>query len=196
MLRELKIQMKTHYDINDSLGYRWKSVANFFINIVFCVFFVKLKPVVFEIMITKPDYKPFPHPTAWWAGWQSHWQWRWRRISWELCTCSGSAETQIFRRPANTWGPGRRRTTPSGRPREGYQWSSQRRHPAGRMVTSSNEDIPRVSGHLCGKFTGDRWIPRTNASEGGALMFSLICSWINGWVNIGEAGDSRHHRAH
>ena len=30
----------------------------------------------------------------------------------------------------------------------------------------------------------------------GALMFSLICSWINGWVNNGEAGDLRRHRAH
>ena len=30
----------------------------------------------------------------------------------------------------------------------------------------------------------------------GALMFSLICTWINGWVNNGEAGDSRHHRSH
>ena len=30
----------------------------------------------------------------------------------------------------------------------------------------------------------------------GALMFSLICSWINGWVNNREAGDLRHHRAH
>ena len=30
----------------------------------------------------------------------------------------------------------------------------------------------------------------------GALMFSLICVWINGWVNNGEAGDFRHHRAH
>ena len=29
-----------------------------------------------------------------------------------------------------------------------------------------------------------------------ALMFSLICVWINGWVNNGEAGDLRHHRAH
>ena len=29
-----------------------------------------------------------------------------------------------------------------------------------------------------------------------ALMFSLICAWINGWVNNGEAGDSRRHRAH
>ena len=30
----------------------------------------------------------------------------------------------------------------------------------------------------------------------GALMFSLICTRINGWVNNGEAGDLRRHRAH
>ena len=30
----------------------------------------------------------------------------------------------------------------------------------------------------------------------GALIFSLICAWINGWVNNREAGDLRHHRAH
>ena len=30
----------------------------------------------------------------------------------------------------------------------------------------------------------------------GALMFSLIYVWINGWVNNGEAGDLRCHRAH
>ena len=29
-----------------------------------------------------------------------------------------------------------------------------------------------------------------------ALIFSLICAWINGWVNNHEAGDLRHHRAH
>ena len=29
-----------------------------------------------------------------------------------------------------------------------------------------------------------------------ALMFSLICAWINSWVNNGEAGDLRHHHAH
>ena len=29
-----------------------------------------------------------------------------------------------------------------------------------------------------------------------ALMFSLICAWINGWVNNCEAGDLRRHRAH
>ena len=30
----------------------------------------------------------------------------------------------------------------------------------------------------------------------GALMFSLICVWLNGWVNNGEAGDLRRYRAH
>ena len=30
----------------------------------------------------------------------------------------------------------------------------------------------------------------------GALMFSLICGWIDGWVNNREAGDLRRHRAH
>ena len=30
----------------------------------------------------------------------------------------------------------------------------------------------------------------------GVLMFSLICAWINGWVNNREAGDLRRHRTH
>ena len=30
----------------------------------------------------------------------------------------------------------------------------------------------------------------------GALMFSLICAWINAWVNNRETGDLRRHRAH
>ena len=30
----------------------------------------------------------------------------------------------------------------------------------------------------------------------GALKFSLICVWINGWVNNREAGDLRRYRAH
>ena len=29
-----------------------------------------------------------------------------------------------------------------------------------------------------------------------ALMFSLICAWMNSWVNNGEAGDFRCHHAH
>ena len=30
----------------------------------------------------------------------------------------------------------------------------------------------------------------------GAVMFSLICTWINSWVNNPEAGELRRHRAH
>ena len=30
----------------------------------------------------------------------------------------------------------------------------------------------------------------------GALIFSLICVWINGWVNNREVGDMRRYRAH
>ena len=30
----------------------------------------------------------------------------------------------------------------------------------------------------------------------GALMFSLICAWINGWVNNRGVGDLRRHRSH
>ena len=50
-------------------------------------------------------------------------------------------------------------------------------------MTSSNGNIFRVTDPLCGEFTGHRWIPRTKGQWRGALMFSLICAWINGWVN-------------
>ena len=33
------------------------------------------------------------------------------------------------------------------------------------MMTSSNGNIFRVTGHLCGEFTGHRWIPCTKASD-------------------------------
>ena len=39
-------------------------------------------------------------------------------------------------------------------------------------------------------------IPTQIPTWRGALIFSLICAWINGWVNNGEAGDLRCHRAH
>ena len=60
------------------------------------------------------------------------------------------------------------------------------------MMTSSNGKIFRVTGPLCGEFTGLRWIPLTNASD--AELWSA--SWINGWVNKREAGGLRRHRAH
>ena len=63
------------------------------------------------------------------------------------------------------------------------------------MMTSSNGNIFRVTGPLCGEFTGHRWIPLTKASDA-ELMLSLICAWANGWVNNLEAGDLRRRRAH
>ena len=60
------------------------------------------------------------------------------------------------------------------------------------MMTSSKGNIFRVTGHLCGEFTG----PPTNGKWRGALMFSLTCEWINGWVNNRGEVDLRRYRAH
>ena len=39
------------------------------------------------------------------------------------------------------------------------------------MMTSSNGNIFHVTGHLCGEFTGHRWIPRTKANDGELWCF-------------------------
>ena len=52
-----------------------------------------------------------------------------------------------------------------------------------------------ATGHLCGEFTGHRWIPRAKASDAELWCFK-ICAWINDCVNNGEAGDLRRYRAH
>ena len=47
--------------------------------------------------------------------------------------------------------------------------------------------------------TGNSPVPVNSLHKGqwrGALIFSLICVWINGWVNNREAGDWRRYRAH
>ena len=59
----------------------------------------------------------------------------------------------------------------------------------GIMMTSSNENIFRVTGNLCGEFPSQRPVTRSP-------MFSLICVWINNWVNNRAAGDSRRYRTH
>ena len=50
------------------------------------------------------------------------------------------------------------------------------------------DDVIMPSPHLVCYSSKDQWC--------GALMSSLICAWINGWVNNGEAGDLRCHCAH
>ena len=64
------------------------------------------------------------------------------------------------------------------------------------MMTSSNGNIFRVAGHLCGEFTGPRWIPHTKASDAELWYFLWICVGLNGWVNNRETGDLRPYRAH
>ena len=46
---------------------------------------------------------------------------------------------------------------------------------------------------------GNSSVPVNSPHKGqwrGALMFCLICAWINDWVNNREAGDLRRHRGH
>ena len=62
------------------------------------------------------------------------------------------------------------------------------------MKTSSNGNIFRVTGPLCGEFTSHRWIPLTKTSDT-ELWYFLWSPLING-VNSREAGDLRWHRAH
>ena len=45
------------------------------------------------------------------------------------------------------------------------------------MMTSSNGNIFLVTGHLCGEFTGHRWIPRTKASDASLVFMRRIQRW-------------------
>ena len=56
-------------------------------------------------------------------------------------------------------------------------------------MTSSNGNIFRVTGHLCGEFTGPGEFPAQRPVTRSFDDF-LICARINGWVNNGEAGDA------
>ena len=56
-------------------------------------------------------------------------------------------------------------------------------------MTSSNGNIFRVTGPLCGEFTSHRWIPLIKGQWRRVLIFSLIYAWIIGWVNNRETGD-------
>ena len=63
------------------------------------------------------------------------------------------------------------------------------------MMTSSNGNIFRVTGHLCGEFTGPRWIPRAKASDAELWCFFDL-RLNNGWVNNREAGDLKRYCAY
>ena len=54
------------------------------------------------------------------------------------------------------------------------------------VMTSSNGKIFRVTGHLCGEFTGDRWIPHTKASDICSAQSPYLeqCVWFIGPLGI------------
>ena len=68
-------------------------------------------------------------------------------------------------------------------------FSSQGRY----MMTLSDGYVFRVTGPFCGEFIGHRWIHLTDQWHG-ALMFSFICAWTNGWVNNRAPGDLKTNR--
>ena len=62
-------------------------------------------------------------------------------------------------------------------------------------MTSSNGNIFRATGPLCGEFTGDRSIPRKKpVTRSFDFFFDLRLK--KGRVNNGDAGDLRRHLAH
>ena len=63
------------------------------------------------------------------------------------------------------------------------------------MITSSGWDIFRVTGILCGEFTGHRWIPRTKASD--ADLWCFLWSVLDMRLSKQSRGwRFRRHRAH
>ena len=70
------------------------------------------------------------------------------------------------------------------------------------IMTSSNGNIFRVTGHLCGEFTGNQWITRTRASD--AELWSFLWSvdlclnkrlskrWWGWWFETSSRPSWRH----
>ena len=63
-------------------------------------------------------------------------------------------------------------------------------------MTSSNGSIFRVTGLLCGEFTGHRWIPHTKANDSELWCFLWSAPKKNSSANKRDAGNLRRHCAH
>ena len=66
------------------------------------------------------------------------------------------------------------------------------------LSTASHDDVIKWK-HFPRYWPFVRGIPMNSPHKchwRGALIFSLICAWINGWVNTREAGHLIHHGAH
>ena len=69
------------------------------------------------------------------------------------------------------------------------------------MMTNTHDDVNKWKHFLrCWPFVrGFHWSPVNSPHRDHwcrALLFSLICAWLHGWVNNREAGDLRRHNAH
>ena len=64
------------------------------------------------------------------------------------------------------------------------------------MMTSSNGNIFRVTGHLCREFTDTRWFPRTWASDAELWYFLWCARFSKRFSKQWWASDLRRHRAH
>ena len=63
------------------------------------------------------------------------------------------------------------------------------------MMTSSNGNFFRVTGHLCGEFTGPgEFLAQRPVTRSFDVYFDMRPK--NGWINNGEAGDLRRYLAH
>ena len=68
------------------------------------------------------------------------------------------------------------------------------------MMTSSNGNIFRVNGLLCGEFSGPRWIPRTKASDAELWCFlwstlnKRLCKQSLGWWSETPSSSLWRHR--
>ena len=69
------------------------------------------------------------------------------------------------------------------------------------ILASSNDDVVKCKQFPCywPFVRGIHWSPVNSPHKGqrcGALMFSLICAWTNGWANHRDIGDLRRHHTH
>ena len=64
------------------------------------------------------------------------------------------------------------------------------------MMTSSNGTFSALLLALCAGHSPVTGEFPSQSQRRGALMFSLICTWANGWANHRDAGDFRRHCAH
>ena len=64
------------------------------------------------------------------------------------------------------------------------------------IMTSSNGNIICITGPLWGESTSHHMDSPHKGQWHRVLMFSLICTWTNGWANNWDSSDLKHHHIH